>query len=56
MEAELDSMLIEDGGELLPAVAKVIGGQAFAPYFAGFLPELFKKTVSDSLSWQQVQE
>ena len=44
-EAEFDSMLVESAGELLPSLAKVLGGEAFAPYFQGFLPELVKKTV-----------
>ena len=44
-DAELDSMLIESAGDLLPSVAKVVGGDSFKPYFAGFLPELIKKTV-----------
>jgi hypothetical protein len=41
--AEYDSMLIENAGELLPTLAKLLGGPTFAPYFAGILPELLKK-------------
>lgn len=39
-------MLVENGGDLIPSVAKVVGGPAFAPYFAGLLPELLKRLVS----------
>ena len=46
-EAEFDMMLVENAGEVIPSVAKVIGGQAFAPFFAGLLPELLKRVVSD---------
>ena len=44
-QAEYDSILIENAGEILPSVAKILGGQTFAPYFAGVLPELLKKLV-----------
>ena len=44
-QAEFDSILIESAGELVPSLAKLIGGQKFAPYFAGLLPELLKKLV-----------
>ena len=39
-------MLIEYAGDILPSLATAVGGQIFAPYFAGFLPLLLKKTVS----------
>ena len=39
-------MLIEYAGDVLPSLATAVGGQIFAPYFAGFLPLLLKKTVS----------
>lgn len=45
-QAEFDAMLIEYAGDILPSLATAIGGQIFAPYFAGFLPLLLKKTVS----------
>ena len=40
-------MLIEYAGDILPSLATAVGGQIFAPYFAGFLPVLLKKTVSN---------
>ncbi|XP_074616822.1 importin-4-like isoform X2 [Acropora palmata] len=43
-QAEYDAMLIEYAGDVLPSLASAIGGAAFAPYFAGFLPLLLKKT------------
>ncbi|XP_015777738.1 PREDICTED: importin-4-like [Acropora digitifera] len=43
-QAEYDAMLIEYAGDILPSLASAIGGAAFAPYFAGFLPLLLKKT------------
>ncbi|XP_015772090.1 PREDICTED: importin-4-like, partial [Acropora digitifera] len=43
-QAEYDAMLIEYAGDTLPSLASAIGGAAFAPYFAGFLPLLLKKT------------
>ncbi|XP_032225458.1 importin-4 [Nematostella vectensis] len=43
-QAEFDAMLIEYAGDALPALATAIGGQRFAPYFAGFLPFLLKRT------------
>ena len=45
-QAEYDAMLVEGAGDLIPAVAKVVGGEAFAPYLAGLLPDLLKKLVS----------
>ena len=39
-------MLLEHAGEAIPALAAVAGGDAFAPFFAGFLPLLLCKTVS----------
>ena len=45
-QAELDSMLIECAGDLIPALAQALGGQTFAPYFAGALPLLLSRTVS----------
>ncbi|XP_053323898.1 importin-4 [Spea bombifrons] len=42
-QAELDSMLIEYAGEGIPLIAAAVGGDTFAPYFAGFLPLLLSK-------------
>ncbi|XP_074838563.1 importin-4-like isoform X1 [Carettochelys insculpta] len=42
-QAEQDAMLLEYAGEALPALAVAAGGDAFAPYFAGFLPLLLNK-------------
>ncbi|KAH1182212.1 importin-4 isoform X1 [Mauremys mutica] len=42
-QAEYDSMLLEYAGEGIPALATAAGGDAFAPYFAGFLPLLLNK-------------
>ena len=39
-------MLLEHAGEAIPALAAAAGGDAFAPFFAGFLPLLLCKTVS----------
>ena len=49
-QAEFDAMLIEYAGDILPSLATAVGGQIFAPYFAGFLPLLLKKTVSKSFT------
>ncbi|XP_011383804.1 importin-4 isoform X1 [Pteropus medius] len=43
-QAEYDAMLLEHAGEAIPALASVAGGDAFAPFFAGFLPLLLCKT------------
>jgi len=40
--AEYDALLIEGAGDVLPAVAKSIGGEAFAPYLVALLPDLLK--------------
>ena len=40
-------MLIEYAGDILPSLATAVGGPTFAPYFAGFLPLLLKKTVRE---------
>jgi len=47
-ESEYDAMLIEHAGDLIPTTAKLVGGQAFAPYMAGLLPDLIKKTKSSA--------
>jgi hypothetical protein len=46
MTAEHDAMLIEAAGDVIPAIAKLVGGQKFSPYFAGFLPDILKRLVS----------
>ena len=45
-QAEYDAMLLEYAGEAIPALAAAAGGDAFAPFFAGFLPLLLYRTVS----------
>ncbi|XP_054850863.1 importin-4 isoform X2 [Eublepharis macularius] len=42
-EAEYDAMLVEYAGEAIPALAEAVGGETFAPYFAGFLHLLLNK-------------
>ncbi|XP_035311518.1 importin-4 isoform X1 [Cricetulus griseus] len=42
-QAEYDAMLLEHAGEAIPALAAAAGGQAFAPFFASFLPLLLCK-------------
>ena len=44
-------MLIEYAGDILPSLATAVGGQIFAPYLAGFLPLLLKKTVSKNTTF-----
>ncbi|XP_004698548.3 importin-4 [Echinops telfairi] len=43
-QAEYDAMLLEHAGEAIPALAAAAGGDAFASFFAGFLPLLLCKT------------
>ena len=50
--AECDSALIESAGDLMPTLAKLMTGQAFAPYFADLLPQLLRRLVSWQLSLQ----
>lgn len=45
-EAEYDAFLVESAGEILPAVAKMVGGEAFMAYFKLFVPDLIKRAVS----------
>ncbi|XP_062500910.1 importin-4-like [Corticium candelabrum] len=47
-QAEYDGVVIELAGELLPALASALGGEAFAPYFAGFLPLLLARNKKSS--------
>ena len=48
LQAELDQMLVEKTGDLLPAFASAIGGDNFKPYFTLYLPEIMKKTKKNS--------
>ena len=48
-QSELDLMLIEKCGDLLPLYAKLIGGEAFKAYFNIILPTFIKKTVTYSI-------
>ncbi|XP_035970547.2 importin-4 isoform X1 [Halichoerus grypus] len=43
-QAEYDAMLLEHAGDAIPALAAAAGGDAFAPFFASFLPLLLCKT------------
>lgn len=45
-EAEYDAFLVESAGEILPAVAKMVGGEAFMAYFKLFVPDLIKRAKS----------
>lgn len=38
-------MLIESAGDVLPAMAKLLGGQTFMPFFSSFLTDLQKRLV-----------
>ncbi|OWF34795.1 Importin-4 [Mizuhopecten yessoensis] len=42
-EAEFDGMLIESAGDVLPLMAKLIGGPEFLPFFSSFLQDLVKR-------------
>jgi hypothetical protein len=39
-------MLIESAGDVLPAMAKLLGGEMFLPFFRSFLVDLLKRLVS----------
>lgn len=43
--AELDQMLVEKTGDVLPLFAQAIGGENFKLYFQQLLPDMLKKTV-----------
>ena len=49
-ESEYDIMMVENAGEVIPCVAKLVSPQDFCSYLVGLLPELLRRTVSDSLS------
>ncbi|XP_060081049.1 importin-4-like [Ylistrum balloti] len=42
-EAEFDGMLIESAGDVLPLMAKLLGGEVFLPFFSSFLTDLLKR-------------
>lgn len=42
-QAEFDGMLIESAGDVLPAMAKLLGGEMFLPFFRSFLVDLLKR-------------
>ncbi|GFN80046.1 importin-4-like protein, partial [Plakobranchus ocellatus] len=42
-EAEFDSMLIESAGDILPVIARIIGGQNFVGFFTHFVEDLLKR-------------
>jgi len=48
LAAELDQLLIERTGDLVPAFAVAIGGENFKPYFNLYLPEIMKKAKKNS--------
>ena len=47
-EAEFDAMLIESAGDVIPVMAKLVGGENFLSFLGGFLPDLLKRMVSTS--------
>ena len=50
-ESEYDTMVIENAGEIIPALARVVGGETFIPIFANFLPEFMKRMVRIYIAW-----
>ncbi|XP_059170198.1 importin-4-like isoform X2 [Physella acuta] len=42
-EAEFDSMLIESAGDVLPVMARIMGGDNFLPFFTSFVQDLLKR-------------
>ena len=45
-ESEYDIMMVENAGEVIPSVAKLVSPQEFCSYLVGLLPELLRRTVS----------
>ena len=45
-EAEFDAMLIESAGDVIPVMAKLVGGENFLSFLGGFLPDLLKRMVN----------
>lgn len=44
-QAEYDGMLIESAGDVLPVMARLMGGAAFSPFFKSFISDLLKRLV-----------
>lgn len=44
-QAEYDGMLIETAGDVLPVMARLMGGEAFLPFFSSFITDLLKGLV-----------
>ncbi|KAL3859840.1 hypothetical protein ACJMK2_010031 [Sinanodonta woodiana] len=42
-DAEYDGMLIESAGDVIPIMAKLMGGPSFTPFFSSFLTDLLKR-------------
>ncbi|KAL8619425.1 hypothetical protein ACOMHN_011776 [Nucella lapillus] len=42
-QAEYDGMLIESAGDVLPVMARLMGGPSFSPFFTSFLTDLLKR-------------
>ncbi|XP_041375551.1 importin-4-like [Gigantopelta aegis] len=42
-QAEYDGMLIESGGDVLPVMARILGGDTFLPFFSSFITDLLKR-------------
>jgi hypothetical protein len=49
-QAEYDGMLIESAGDVLPVMARLLGGPTFAPFFASFITDLLKRLVCTGTS------
>ncbi|XP_050398948.1 importin-4 [Patella vulgata] len=47
-QAEYDAMLIESAGDVLPTMAKLVGGSEFLPFFRSFLTDLLKRLKATS--------
>ena len=50
-EAEFDAMLIESAGDVIPVMAKLVGGENFLCFLGGFLPDLLKRMVNNFISY-----
>ena len=50
-ESEYDVMMMENAGEVIPSVAKLVSPQDFCSYLVGLLPELLRRTVSQLTHW-----
>ncbi|KAK2193044.1 hypothetical protein NP493_18g10006 [Ridgeia piscesae] len=47
-ESEYDIMMVENAGEVIPCVAKLVSPQDFCSYLVGLLPELLRRTRPNS--------